>query len=91
MKEFIQEDIDRIVGIIKADDSEAARAELSDLHPADVAELLQQLDTEESEYLFKLLDEDTAADVLMELDEDERLKLIEDMPAEEIAKQINHP
>ncbi len=90
MKEFIQEDIDRIVGIIKADDSEAARAELSDLHPADVAELLQQLDTEESEYLFKLLDEDTAADVLMELDEDERLKLIEDMPAEEIAKQINH-
>lgn len=90
MKEFIQEDIDRIVGIIKADDSEAARAELSDLHPADVAELLQQLDTGESEYLFKLLDEDTAADVLMELDEDERLKLIEDMPAEEIAKQINH-
>ncbi len=54
MKEFIQEDIDRIVGIIKADDSEAARAELSDLHPADVAELLQQLDTEESNFSTKI-------------------------------------
>ena len=90
MKEFTQDDIERISGIVTADNSEAAHAELADLHPADIAELFQQLDTEQSEYLFKLLDEDTAADVLMELDEDERLKLIEDMPAEEIAKQIDH-
>lgn len=78
MKEFTQDDIERISGIVTADNSEAARAELADLHPADIAELFQQLDTEQSEYLFKLLDEDTAADVLMELDEDERLKLIEE-------------
>ena len=90
MKEFTQDDIERISGIVTADNSEAAHAELADLHPADIAELFQQLDTEQSEYLFKLLDEDTAADVLMEPDEDERLKLIEDMPAEEIAKQIDH-
>ena len=38
----------------------------------------------------RLLDEETAADVLMELDEDDRLKLIADMPAEEIAKQIDY-
>lgn len=90
MKEFTQDDIERISSIIAADNSEAAHAELAALHPADIAELFQQLDTEQSEYLFRLLDEDTAADVLMELDEDERLKLIEDMPAEEIAKQIDH-
>ncbi|MBO4941814.1 MAG: magnesium transporter [Muribaculaceae bacterium] len=90
MKEFTQDDIERIIGIIAADDKEAARAELADLHPADIAELFQQLDSEQAEYLFKLVDEDTAADVLMELDEDERLKIIEDMPAEEIAKQIDH-
>lgn len=90
MKEFTQDDIERIVGIIEADNKEAARAELADLHPADIAELFQQLDTEQAEYLFKLIDEESSADVLMELDEDERLKLIEDMPAEEIAKQIDH-
>lgn len=45
---------------------------------------------EQAEYLFKLLDEEKAADVLMELDEDDRLKLLNAMPAEEIAKQIDH-
>ena len=90
MKEFTQEDIQHISDIISAGDSEAVRAELADLHPADLAELIQQLDTDRAEYIFKLLDEETAADVLMELDEDERLKIIEDMPAEEIAKQIDH-
>jgi len=90
MKEFTQDDIERIVGIIESDNQEAARAELADLHPADIAELFQQLDTGQAEYLFKLIDEDASADVLMELDEDERLKIIEDMPAEEIAKQIDH-
>ncbi len=58
--------------------------------PADIAELYQELELDEAEFLFKLLDEDTAADVLMELDEDDRLKLLNDMPAEEIAKQIDH-
>ena len=69
---------------------ELARKELSELHPADIAELYQELELDEAEFLFKLLDEDTAADVLMELDEDDRLKLLNDMPAEEIAKQIDH-
>ncbi|MDE5804978.1 MAG: magnesium transporter, partial [Paramuribaculum sp.] len=46
---------------------------------------------EEAEFLYKLLDGDTAADVLMELDEDDRRKLLSTMPAEEIAKQfIDH-
>ena len=90
MKEFTEQDIERIQSIIGRGDTEAARAEIVDLHPADVAELIQQLDEEQAMFIFNLLDEDTAADVLMELDEDERKKLIDDMPAEEIAKQIDH-
>ena len=90
MKEFTEDDIERINSVIGRGDKEAARAEIADLHPADVAELIQQLDEEQAMFIFDLLDEDTAADVLMELDEDERKKLIDDMPAEEIAKQIDH-
>jgi magnesium transporter len=61
------------------------------MHPADIAELYQDLDLDEAEYLYKLLDDDTRADVLMELDEDDRRKLLADLPAEEIAKQyIDH-
>lgn len=62
--------------------------ELSELHPADIAELFDDLEPEEREYLHGLLDEAVAADVLMELDEDDRRALLSEMPAEEIAKQI---
>ena len=90
MKEYNEEYLEHIRQIIKDKRAEDARAELVTLHPADIAELYQNLDLEEAEYLYRLLDEDTAADVLMELDEEDRLKLLSAMPAEEIAKQIDH-
>ncbi|WP_301745033.1 magnesium transporter [uncultured Duncaniella sp.] len=91
MKEYTHEYLEHIRGIIERRDEDAARAELADLHPADIAELYQELDLEEAEFLYKLLDDDLAADVLMELDEDDRRKLLSNMPAEEIAKQfIDH-
>ncbi|MDE6468074.1 MAG: magnesium transporter [Muribaculaceae bacterium] len=90
MKEYTEEYLQQIKDIIAASDEARARAELESLHPADIAELYQNLDIREAEYLYRLLDEETAADVLMELDEDDRLKLISEMPAEEIAKQIDH-
>jgi len=91
MKEYTPEYLENIRTIIHNGDEAAARAELAGLHPADVAELYQNLDIEEAEFLYKLLDDDIAADVLMELDEDDRRKLLQNMPAEEIAKQfIDH-
>lgn len=90
MKEYTDEYLQQIREIIHNKDEERARTELASLHPADIAELYQNLDISEEEYLFQLLDEETAAAVLMELDEDERLKLISDMPAEEIAQTIDH-
>ena len=90
MKEYTEEDLERIKQIIASGDADRARAEMAGLHPADIAELYQDLDIKEAEFLYKLLDEDTQADVLMELDEDDRRKLLEAMPAEQIAKQIDH-
>lgn len=90
MKEYTPEYLEHIRNIISSDDKDQARKELADLHPADIAELYQNLDLAEAEFLYRLLDDDTAADVLMELDEDDRLKLLNAMPAEEIAKQIDH-
>lgn len=90
MKEYTDEYLEHIRKIIHDNDIDQARKELKELHPADIAELYQNLDLEEAEFLYKLLDEDTAADVLMELDEDDRRKLLDAMPAEQIAKQIDH-
>lgn len=90
MKEYSEEYLEHIKTIIHNGDTEAARAEMATLHPADIAELYQNLDLRQAEFLYRLLDEEKQADVLMELDEDDRLKLLEAMPAEQIAKQIDH-
>ncbi len=89
MKEFDEDYLEHLKSIISDDKHEEARTELASLHPADIAELYRNLELEQAEYLFKLLDEEKAADVLMELDEDDRLKLLNAMPAEEIAKQLD--
>ncbi len=90
MKEFTPEYLSHLHKIIADHADDAAREELADLHPADIADLYRDLDLEDSEYLFRLLDEDAQADVLMELDEDERSRLLSKMDAEDIAKQIEH-
>ncbi len=91
MKEFDEEQLENVKDIVGRRDDEAARALLADLHPADIAQLYNDLNLEEAEYLYKLLDDDKAADVLMELDEDDRRKLLSDMEPEDIARQyIDH-
>ena len=90
MKEYTPEYLEHIREVIHTQNIEIARKELEGLHPADIAELYQNLNLKEAVFLYDLLDEDTAADVLMELDEDDRRKLLRDMPAEEIASHIDH-
>lgn len=62
---------------------------LNDLHPADIEELLDQVKMSEAIYLFKLLDEQRQADVLVELEDDVREKLLESMTSREIADIVN--
>ncbi|MDE6369932.1 MAG: magnesium transporter [Duncaniella sp.] len=90
MKDFNEEYLAHLRSIIEGRADDAARAELADLHPADIAELYRDLDIDEAEYLFRLLDEEVQADVLMEIDEDERGRLLSKMDAEDIAKQLEH-
>ena len=88
MKENNIEFLEHIKDIISRHDDVEAKKELAELHPADIAELYQDLDLDEAEFLYKLLDEETAADVLMELDEEDRHKLLSAMSTEDIAKQV---
>ncbi|MDE5706151.1 magnesium transporter [Muribaculum sp.] len=90
MKEHSPEYLDSLKAIIERHDEDEARKAIADLHPADIAELYQDLDLEEAEFLYRLLDDETAADVLMELDEDDRHKLLSAMSTEDIARQVVH-
>ena len=61
---------------------------LVDLHPADIAEVFEIMEMDEVIFLFLLLDPEVAADVTVELEEDDREKLIKSLPSDIIAKQI---
>ena len=61
---------------------------IADLHPADIAELCNDLDPQEARFVYLLLDNETAADVLIEMDEDVRKKFLEILPPETIAKRF---
>ncbi len=90
MKEFTEQDIERIEHLIDNDDRAAAAAELRDLHPADIAELFQDLNLKQAEWIFNLIDDkEKKADVLMELDEEDRKKLLENMNPEQIGEFID--
>ena len=90
MKEFTDQDIERIEHLIDEHNEEAIKAELSDLHPADIAELFQSLNLRQAEWVFNLIEnKDQQADVLMELDEEDRKKLLEGMDPEQISHFID--
>ena len=88
MKEFTPEYIDELKRLAGMRDEAAAKELMDDLHPADIAELFQELDHDEFQFFVDLLDDDTAADVLMEMDEDDRKEILANMSNETIAKQF---
>ncbi len=90
MKEFTDTDIERIEQLIEEQDKENAQREVSELHAADIAELFQSLNLRQAEWLFNLIeDNEKKADVLMELDEDDRKKVLEGMDPEQIGHFID--
>ena len=90
MKEFTHEEIERFIDLIENQDTPAIIAEIDDMHPADIAELFQDLDLPQAEWFFELIpDKEKKADVLMELDEEDRKKLLEGMDHEQIGHFID--
>ena len=59
MKEFEELDFDQILKLIEQKDANAVKELLSDLHPADIAELCDELDVEEARFVYMQLDNET--------------------------------
>jgi magnesium transporter len=85
-KEFIELVRQKIVEL----DSLWVKENVLELHYADVAEILDALSNEEAKYIYFLVDEDTQADILMELDEDVRDRFLASLTTKEIADQLEN-
>src|SRR5690606_21266008 len=59
-----------------------------DMHPADIAEFFPDLELEEQSFLLSLLDNEVSAAILLELEEDDRKKLLQLYSPKEIAEEL---
>ena len=84
-KEFIQ----KVEQLIVANDAVAVAKIFQEMHPADIADVLDEIEFDEAVFVIRLLDSETTSDILEELEEDTREKVLKELSTKEIAEEID--
>ena len=74
--------------LIESKNDVAIKRIFSEIHYADIAEVLDEVSFEEAIYIIKLLDSEKTSEILTELEEDTREKILENLSAKEIAIEV---
>ena len=74
--------------MVKLSDEKSIVKIFSNYHHADIAEVLEELNSDDATYIIKLLDSEKTSDVLMELDDDYREKILKNLSIQEIAEEV---
>ncbi len=86
--EITKDFLSALTECIREQNSKQAHAMLVDIHPADIAEFFPNLEIEEQSFLLSLLDNEVSAAILLELEEDDRKKLLQLLSPKEIAEEL---
>ena len=62
---------------------------LADMHQADIAEILDELNIDDATYIFKVLESDKTAEILLEMEDDLREKILKRLSPKEIAEELD--
>ena len=62
---------------------------LEDIHFADIAEIMEELDDYGASYIFNTLDSEKTAEILLELDDEVREKILRNLSPKEIAEELD--
>jgi len=89
MADLPEEQLDRLIDAIDAEDRPAIRETLADLHPADIAQLLESLTPEQRDLAWAEIDDEAKGDVLVEVGEGVQADLIEDMDRKEMVAAVH--
>ncbi|MDA6068142.1 magnesium transporter [Flavobacterium sp. AC] len=84
-KELIKE----IAQLIQAKNNKELEVLLNDMHHADFAEILDEIDIDEATYIFKVLDSEKTAEILLELEDDLREQILNRLSPKEIAEELD--
>ena len=69
-------------------DFKVLKSELSQLHHVDIAALIEELGEEQGKTLFELFEDQDSAEILIELDDENREVVLEDLTSQEIAEEL---
>ena len=86
--ELNREFIDKLKALIERESVEETLTLLQELHPTDIAEIMDELNMDEAKFLYLQLDGEKASDVLVEIPENERKRFLKVLPPEMIARQF---
>lgn len=86
--QYSQELINQVSLLIQQNDEEGVVNLLKDLHYADIAEILDELNAYEATYVFNSLDSEITSEILLEVDEAVREKILSSLSAREIADEL---
>lgn len=75
--------------LIEARNDQQLAVLLNDLHHADIAEILDELDIDGATYIFKVLDSEKTAEILLELEDDLRVNILNRLSPKEIAEELD--
>ena len=81
--------LDSIKSLIKQGNNTLLRRKLKPIHYADIAEILETLSIEEATYIIKLLESETTAAALSEVDPDTREQILDNLSIKEIAREVS--
>jgi len=84
-KELIQQ----LEELIQNKNDQQLEVLLKDMHHADIAEVLDELDFDEATYIFKVLDSEKTAEILLELEDDLRENILNRLSPKEIAEELD--
>lgn len=86
--EITKELLEDVKNYIEASNNEALLALFEEMHHADIAEVLDEISFDEAVFIIKLLDSETTSEVLMDVDDDVREKILQNLSAKEIAEEV---
>ncbi|MEC4113201.1 magnesium transporter [Myroides pelagicus] len=84
-----KESIEAIESLIAEKNEKELLLILEDLHYADIAEIMNELSGDEAIYIFDILDSEVTAEILLELDEGIREKILKSLSPKEIAEELD--
>jgi magnesium transporter len=87
--ELTKEYLEKIQSAISQEDNELIKAEMEELYPADITNILYELNGEESHYLVRLLDKKLGAEIITNFDTDDRKKFLKNFTPQEIAEYVD--